>query len=238
MPERKVATHDEWLAARRELLEREKQLTRLSDELAAERRELPWVRVEKDYRFQTEQGEKTLAELFDGRSQLLMYHFMVTPKIDGTFCPSCSLAAEHFDGPMPHLHQRDVTMLACSRAPLEQLLAYRERMGWRFPWVSSLGSDFNYDFHVSFTEEQQKNGGEYNFTWYDEPFEELPGMSAFVLDGGDVFHTYSSYERGGDVLMGVYQLLDRAPKGRGEEGLSFPMAWVRRHDEYEGAGRR
>jgi predicted dithiol-disulfide oxidoreductase (DUF899 family) len=233
MTTHEVATREDWLAARRELLEREKELTKLSDDLAEHRRALPWVRVDKDYTFDTPAGAKTLAELFDGRSQLLVYHFMVSDKIDGEFCPSCSLAAEHFDGPIPHLNQRDVTLTAISRAPLDKLEAYKERMGWRFPWASSLGSDFNYDFNVSFTEEQQNGApAEYNFRSADSPFAELPGMSAFALEDGVVYHTYSSYARGGDVLIGVYQLLDRAPRGRDEEGLSFPMAWVRRHDEY------
>jgi predicted dithiol-disulfide oxidoreductase (DUF899 family) len=232
MPEHRTGTREEWLAARLELLEREKELTRRSDELARKRLELPWVPVDKDYLFDTEDGPRTLAELFDGRSQLLVYHFMFGPDWDEG-CPSCSLSADHFDGPMAHLNERDVTFVCISRAPLGKLNAYKRRMGWEFTWVSSLGSDFNFDYGVSFTEEQRANGGEYNFAPIAEPPDELPGMSAFALEDGVVHHTYSCYARGGDVLMGIYQLLDRAPLGRNEEGLPWPMAWVKRHDEYE-----
>ena len=236
MTPRNVGTREEWLAARLELLEREKELTRRSDELARQRLELPWVRIEKEYSFETDEGARTLAELFEGRSQLLVYHFMFGPDWEEG-CPSCSLSADGFDGQMVHLNQRDVTMICVSRAPLERLDAYKQRMGWEFNWVSSLGSDFNFDFHVSFTDEQRANGVEYNFAPAGDPgIEELPGMSAFALEDGVVYHTYSSFARGGDVLMGIYQVLDRAPKGRNEEGLSFPMAWVRRKDEYEPAG--
>ena len=236
MTDHRTADRQEWLAARRDLLEKEKELTRLSDELARERLELPWVPLDKDYRFETTEGTKTLAELFDGRSQLLVYHFMYSPEIDGEFCPSCSLSADHFDGPSAHLAERDVSFACISRAPVEKIEAYKQRMGWEFPWVSSLGSDFNYDFNVSFTEEEQKGEGTYNFGPIEQPFEELPGMSAFALVDGVVHHTYSSYARGGDVLMGVYQLLDRVPYGRDEGGFDHPMQWVRRHDEYEHAG--
>jgi predicted dithiol-disulfide oxidoreductase (DUF899 family) len=231
-----TASRDEWLDARRDLLAREKELTKLSDDLARERQELPWVPVDKEYAFETPEGTKTLAELFDGRSQLLVYHFMFHPEIDGDFCPSCSLAADHFDGPRPHLNQRDVTLTCVSRAPLDRIEAYKERMGWTFPWASSLGSDFNYDLNVSFTDEQRSGeaDAEYNFRPIDEPFAELPGISAFVLEDGVVHHAYSSYARGGDIYMGVFQLLDRAPRGRDEGALPHPMAWVRRHDEYEG----
>jgi predicted dithiol-disulfide oxidoreductase (DUF899 family) len=233
----RTAARDEWLAARRELLEKEKELTRLSDELARERTELPWVPLEKQYRFEAPESTKTLAELFDGRSQLLVYHFMYSPEIDGEFCPSCSLSADHFDGPAPHMAARGVSFAAISRAPVEKIEAYKARMGWEFPWVSSLCSDFNFDFNVSFTEEQRAGEveAEYNFEPISEPFVELPGMSAFALQDGVVHHTYSSFARGGDVLMTVYQLLDRAPLGRNEDGFDFPMNWVRRHDEYEGA---
>ncbi|HEV2712586.1 MAG TPA: DUF899 domain-containing protein [Gaiellaceae bacterium] len=248
-----VATRDEWVAARKELLEREKELTRRSDELARKRRELPWVRIEKEYVFETEQGTKTLAELFDGRTQLLVYHFMFGPKYSAG-CPTCSSIADTFDGVVAHLNHHDVTMLAISRAPLERLLAYKRRMGWRFPWASSYGGDFNFDFGVSFTSEQQRTGGEYNFRSFPtmqpiieadagpvaeqavatgtDPAEymmEAPGMSAFALMGEDVYHTYSAYARGLDVLMGYYQWLDRAPAGR-NEGAGL---WIRRHDEYE-----
>jgi len=234
MTQHKVGTRDEWLAARRELLGREKELTRRSDELAKERLELPWVPIDKPYSFETNAGTKTLADLFDGRSQLLVYHFMFGPD-DTDGCPSCSLSADHFDGPSVHLAQRGVSLACVSRGPLDAINAYKQRMGWKFPWVSSLGSDFNYDFGVSFTEEQHQSTGEYNFAPIEQPWYELPGMSAFALEDGVVYHTYSSFARGGDVLMGVYQLLDRAPKGRNEHGPGHPMSWVRRKDEYEGS---
>jgi predicted dithiol-disulfide oxidoreductase (DUF899 family) len=227
-----VGTREEWLAARRKLLRREKELTRLNDELTRQRLELPWVPVEEDYRFQTSEGEKTLAELFDGRPQLVVYHFMFGPDWDAG-CVSCSMSADGFDGQMTHLNQRGVTFACVSRAPLEKLEAYKRRMGWKFEWVSSLGSDFNYDYGVSFTPEQQATQGEYNFAPIQQPYEELPGMSAFALEDGVVYHTYSAFARGGEPMMGIYQVLDRTPLGRHEEGLSFPMAWVRRHDEYE-----
>jgi predicted dithiol-disulfide oxidoreductase (DUF899 family) len=234
----RTASREEWLAARRELLAKEKELTRLSDELARERLELPWVPLEKEYRFETPEGTKTLAELFDGRSQLLVYHFMYSLEIDGEFCRSCSLAADHFDGPAAHLNARDVSFTAIARAPLDKIEAYKARMGWEFPWASSLGSDFNFDFNVSFTEAQRAGEAEaeYNFAPIEQPFVELPGMSAFALEDGVVHHTYSAFARGGDVLLGIYQLLDRAPYGRNEGGYEYhPMEWVRRHDEYAGA---
>jgi predicted dithiol-disulfide oxidoreductase (DUF899 family) len=254
----KVGTSEEWRAARIELLEREKELTRLSDELAAQRQDLPWVPVEKEYRFETNDGSKTLAELFDGRSQLLVYHFMFGPEYEAG-CPTCSAIADSFDGFATHLNHHDVTMLCVSRAPLEKLVAYKQRLGWQFPWVSSFGGDFNFDFGVSFTEEQQRHGGEYNFRSFPtmEPILEAgigpiveqaaatgtdpagymrqaPGMSAFTLSDGVVYHTYSAYARGLDVLMGFYQWLDRAPKGRNEGDP--PELWLHRHDEYEPAG--
>jgi predicted dithiol-disulfide oxidoreductase (DUF899 family) len=236
MTEHRVGTREEWLAARRELLEREKELTRRSDEVARQRRELPWVRVDKPYSFETDEGTKTLAELFEGRSQLLVYHFMFGPDwTEG--CPGCSFMADHLDGPIVHLNQREVTMLCVSRAPLAKLQAYKRRMGWTFPWVSSLGGDFNFDFGVSFTEEQQADGPEYNFRSVGDDAryrsEELPGLSAFALEDGVVYHTYSCYARGLDALLGAYQLLDRAPKGR-DEG-DPPQDWIRRHDDYEDA---
>lgn len=256
MPEHKVATREEWLAARLALLEREKAYTRAGDELARERRELPWVPVDKEYTFDTEEGRKTLAELFDGRSQLLTYHFMFGPEYEAG-CPTCSAVADTIDGILVHLNHRDVTMMCASRAPLERLLAYRQRMDWTFPWVSSQGSDFNFDYAVSFTEEQQQTVGDYNY----RPIElksileagvgadqiatlahevgadvagyltELPGLSAFVLEEGVVYHTYSTYARGGEFLLGFYPILDRAPKGRNEG--SPPEVWLRRHEEYE-----
>ena len=248
-----VGTREEWLAARRELLEREKELTRLGDDLAQKRRELPWVRVEKDYAFETESGPNTLADLFDGSSQLLVYHFMFGPSYTAG-CPTCSSLADSFDAWVPHLKAKDVTLTAISRAPLERIQGYRQRMGWHFPWASSAESDFNFDFTVSFTEEQQQSGAAYNFqdlptmqpvieSGYPPIVEqaaatgtdpagymtEAPGMSAFALADGVVYHTYSAYARGLDVLMGYYQWLDRAPKGRNEDPGSF---WIRRHDEY------
>jgi len=234
MTEHKVAARDEWLVARKELLAQEKELTRRSDELARQRVDLPWVRVDKEYAFETDAGPKTLVELFEGRSQLMVYHFMFGPDWDEG-CASCTLSADGFDGQMTHLNQRDVTMVCVSRGPLEKLDAYKRRMGWNFNWVSSLPSDFNFDFGVSFTDEQRAEGVDYNFEPIGDPgIDELPGMSAFVLEDGVVYHTYSSFARGGDVLMGIYQVLDRAPKGRNEGGyVHHPMEWVRRKDEYE-----
>jgi predicted dithiol-disulfide oxidoreductase (DUF899 family) len=246
-------TRDEWLAARLELLEAEKELTRRSDELARRRQELPWVRIDKEYRFETDEGEASLADLFRGRSQLLVYHLMFGPDYTAA-CPSCSAIADGFDGSVVHLANHDVTLSAVSRAPLEKLQAYKRRMGWRFPWASSFGSDFNYDFQASHTEEQQRSGVvEYNFRALDVrqsleagkegPLAEFaagqgtdwatftrerPGMSAFALEDGVVYHTYSAYARGLDGLWGMYQWLDRAPKGRNETGI-----WWRRRDEYE-----
>lgn len=223
-----IGTREQWLAARRALLEREKELTRRNDELARERQALPWVPIEKAYRFETEDGTRTLAELFDGRSQLLVYHFMFGADWDAG-CVGCSFLVDHLDGALPHLHARDVTLTCVARAPLPKLEAYRRRMGWKVPWASSHGSDFNFDFGVSFTE---ANGAEYNFRPIDAAHEELPGLSAFVMHDGAVHHTYSSYARGGEALIGAYQLLDRAPMGRDEDGLPHPSAWWRRHDEY------
>jgi predicted dithiol-disulfide oxidoreductase (DUF899 family) len=233
--EHKVGTRDEWLAARKELLEREKELTRRSDDLAQHRRELPWVPVEKVYEFETNEGKKTLAELFDGRSQLLVYHFMFGPSVGGwpeAGCLGCSYTADSLDGAVIHLQHRDVTFLAASRAPLEQLDAYKRRMGWSFPWVSFGESEFSLDFAV-FTEEGRRTGKGFNFGTpkhgdIDLREEELHGLSAFALEDGVVYHTYSTYDRGTDVLNATWQLLDRVPKGRGEESED----WPRRHDEY------
>jgi predicted dithiol-disulfide oxidoreductase (DUF899 family) len=229
-----VVSREEWLAARRALLVREKEATRLRDEINAERLALPWVKVDKTYIFDTAEGARTLAELFAGRSQLMVYHFMLGPGW-GAGCVGCSFLADHLDGALPHLNHHDVTMIAVSRAPLAEIEAYRARMGWRFPWVSSFGSDFNYDFHVSF--DQDGSAGRrvfYNFTETDagQASAELPGLSAFFRDGADVFHTYSSYARGPEELIGTFMILDRAPKGRNETTI---MEWVRRHDEYEDA---
>jgi predicted dithiol-disulfide oxidoreductase (DUF899 family) len=232
MTEHQVGTREEWLAARVELLEREKELTRRSDELAGQRQQLPWVRVDGDYSFETDEGTKTLEQLFAGRSQLLVYHLMFGPD-DAEACPGCSFTADSLDGAVVHLGQRDVTFLAVSRAPLEKLDAYKRRMGWSFPWVSSFGSDFNLDFGL-FTEEQRRTGAGFNFGTarradIDLRHEELHGLSAFALEDGVVYHTYSCYDRGTDVLNGTWQLLDRAPKGRGGDF----EGWPRRHDEYE-----
>ena len=228
MSRHNVGTREQWLAARLELLEREKELTRAADELARRRRELPWVRVEKDYTFETEAGTRTLSELFAGRSQLLVYHFRFGPDWRAG-SPACSFRADHFDRAVVHLAQRDVTMICASRAPLAKLLAYRRRMGWSFPWVSTLGS-FNFDLGVSFGKRQRADGARYNFRRVDSPAEELPGLSAFALADGVVYHTYSSYARGNEFLDVGYALLDRTPRGR-DEG-DRPAAWIRRRDEY------
>ncbi|MBA9844994.1 MAG: DUF899 domain-containing protein [Ralstonia sp.] len=246
-----TATRATWLAERIELLKAEKELTRRSDELARRRQALPWVRIDKSYRFETENGSASLADLFGGRSQLLVYHFMFGPDYKAG-CPSCSMIADGFDGFVTHLANHDVTLMAVSRGPLAKLLEYRGRMGWSFPWVSSVGSDFNYDFNVSITEDQQRAGSaDYNYVRgshvmdasdLPEPVQQFasmcgtdaptyvrdrPGMSAFVLEDGVVYHTYSTYARGLDGLWGAYQWLDRAPLGRNETGV-----WWRRHDEY------
>ena len=226
-----IGTRQQFDTARRALLEREKALTRLSDEVARERQALPWVPVEVEYEFIAEDGRKTLAELFDGRSQLIVYHFMFGPDWEEG-CPSCSSLGDHIEIPRVHLEHHDVTWIAVSRAPLEKLLAYRERMGWTFPWVSSWGSDFNFDFKVSSTEERPLL--EYNFRAVPEerradPRGELPGASMFALRDGVVHHTYSTYARGLDATWGMFQWLDRAPLGRNEaDGY-----WIRRHDQYE-----
>jgi predicted dithiol-disulfide oxidoreductase (DUF899 family) len=229
----KVVSRDEWLRARVELLKREKELTRLRDEQARQRRELPCVRVEKEYAFDGPHGRVTLAGLFGGRSQLVVYHFMFGPDwAEG--CPSCSYVADHLDTMLPHLAARDVTLEVVSRAPLPKIAAFRQRMGWRFPWVSSFGNDFNFDYHVSFTADEFAGGKvRYNFAEQKFPSAEAPGVSVFSRDaGGDVYHTYSAYGRGVESLLGTYTVLDMVPKGRDEAGLSFPMAWVRYHDRY------
>ena len=244
-----TGTRDEWLAARRELLEAEKALTRRTDELARQRQDLPWVRIEKQYRFETDEGTASLADLFRGRSQLVIYHFMFAPEYTAG-CPNCSAIADGFDGSVVHLANHDVTLHAVSRAPLPKLRAYKRRMGWSFPWASSFGSDFNYDFDVSHTVEQWRAGAvDYNFRTVDfraaedsPALAELastvgtdfatyrregPGVSTFVLEDGEVYHAYSAYERGLDGLWSMYQWLDRAPLGRNETGF-----WWRRRDEY------
>ena len=229
-----VATPERWLEQRRTLLAREKALTRLRDELAAERRALPWVRVDKPYTFDTPQGRRSLAELFDGRRQLVVQHFMFAPGWEAG-CKSCSFMADHVDGATLHLAQRDVGFVAVSRAPLAEIERFRQRMGWQFRWVSSHGTAFNHDFDVSFTPEQRARGEVfYNYGWQAFPLEEAPGISAFVRDeAGQVFHTYSTYGRGVELMMGTYDFLDITARGRDEAGLDYTMAWVRHHDRYE-----
>ena len=230
MSQPNVVSRDAWLQARKQFLAREKELTRLRDELARERRALPWVRIEKSYVFDAPGGKRTLAELFEGRRQLLVQHFMFAPGWEQG-CPSCSFMADHTDGMTVHLAQRDVTFAAISRAPLADIERFRQRMGWRFKWVSSYGSDFNHDFHVSFTPEEAKGQVEYNYALQPFECEELPGISVFYKNpAGEVFHTYSTYGRGVEVMMGAYNLMDLAPKGRDER--DGPMAWVRHHDRY------
>jgi predicted dithiol-disulfide oxidoreductase (DUF899 family) len=233
MMQHTIASREEWLAARKDLLAKEKAFTRQRDALSAERRELPWVRVEEDYVFDAAGGKKTLGELFDGKSQLMVYHFMFGPGWEEG-CPSCSYMADHFDGMRVHLAHRDVMLLAISRAPLPQIEAFKKRMGWRFPWVSSYGSGFNRDFHVSFTKDELAKGVVYyNYSETEFPSEEAPGLSVFYKDAaGGIFHTYSGYARGLDILVGAYNFLDMAPKGRDEDSLKFTMAWVRHHDKY------
>jgi predicted dithiol-disulfide oxidoreductase (DUF899 family) len=253
MTKHTTGTREEWLTARLALLEDEKELTRRGDELARRRQELPWVRLDKEYRFETDRGSASLADLFQGRSQLLVYHFMFGPDYTAG-CPSCSAIADGFAGSIVHLANHDVTLTAVSRAPLAKLQAYKARMGWSFPWASSFGGDFNLDFQAGITEEQQRSGASvYNFRSQDERaaleagktgigaqiaagvgtdwptfWRERPGLSAFVVEDGVVYHTYSAYARGLDGLWGMYQWLDRAPRGRNETGL-----WWRRHDEYD-----
>lgn len=232
-PDHPVTTREQWLAQRLALLAREKELTRLSDELARERRTLPWVRLDKPYVFDTPQGPRALGELFEGRRQLMVQHFMLGPGW-GEGCPSCSYMADHHDGLRPHLAQRDVTLLVVSRAPLAEIERFRQRMGWRFPWVSSHGSDFNRDFGVSFDPAERAAGPvDYNYQRQAFPADEAPGISVFVRDAaGSVFHAYSRYGRGVEAMMGTYTLLDLTPRGRHEEGLPHTMAWVKHHDRY------
>jgi len=234
MQAHKVVSRDEWLAARTAHLADEKEFTRARDALSRKRRELPWVKVEKPYVFDGPNGKETMADLFGGKSQLIVYHFMLGPGWEAG-CPSCSLLADHFDGAVTHLAQRDVSFVVISRAPLEQIEAFKRRMGWRFKWVSSFGNDFNYDYHVSFTPEE-KATAVYNYRSEGFPSEEGPGASVFYKDtSGAVYHTYSSYGRGLDIFIGAYNFLDVAPKGRDEDNLGWSMAWVRHHDRYDNA---
>ena len=228
----RVVSQEEWLAARKELLSKEKDLTRQRDALAEERRKLPWVKVEKNYVFDTASGKKTLADLFGGKSQLVIYHFMLGPDWEQG-CPSCSLLGDHLDGIGIHLAQRDVNLMMVSRAPFAKIDEFKKRMGWKFPWASSYESDFNFDYGVSATKEDAAKETIYNYAPTKFPSEERPGMSVFYKNAnGEVFHTYSFYARGLEDMMALYMILDRVPKGRDEGGLSFPMAWVRHHDRY------
>ncbi len=227
----KVVSRDEWLKARTAHLEAEKELTRRRDELARQRRELPWERVEKNYIFEGPNGRETLADLFGGRSQLIIYHFMLGPNWEEG-CKSCSLLADHFDGPQIHLAHRDVAFAAISRAPMARIQAFQKRMGWRFHWVSAFGTDFNRDYGVQFTNEELAGEVNYNYGKMRFGSEEAPGVSVFYKEGDEIFHTYSTYARGLDVLMGTYNFLDMVPKGRDEDGLAFTMSWVRHHDKY------
>ena len=237
MQPHKVVSHDQWIAARKAYLAEEKAFSRARDALARKRRELPWEKVDKNYIFDTPAGKKSLAELFGGKSQLIIYHFMLGPGWEAG-CPSCSFLADHFDGAVVHLAQRDVSFVVVSRAPLSEIEAFKRRMGWRFNWASSFGSDFNSDYQVSFTA-QEKAGGKvfYNYEFIESfPSEERPGASVFYKNAaGEIFHTYSTYGRGLDILIGTYHFLDFAPKGRDEDGLAWSMAWVRHHDRYDGA---
>lgn len=227
-----VVSQKEWTDARKELLAKEKELSRLRDDLARQRRELPWVKLTKRYAFEGPDGERSLGDLFAGRSQLIVYHFMYGPDWEEG-CPSCSFWADNFEGIGIHLAHRDATLVAISRAPYETLASYRKRMGWTFPWYSSHGSDFNFDFQVSYTPEQiESDEAEYNFR-RTKVMDELPGVSVFHRDEtGDVYHTYSTYARGLDMLNGAYQYMDLLPKGRDEDDLPWTMAWLRRHDQY------
>jgi predicted dithiol-disulfide oxidoreductase (DUF899 family) len=232
--EPKVVSESEWLAARKELLAAEKEFTRLRDAISAKRRQLPWVKVTKPYVFDGPAGKVSLAELFRDRSQLIVYHFMLGPDWEQG-CPSCSYLGDHFGGSLVHLNARDIAFAAVSRASMPQIAAFKQRMGWQFPWVSSFNNDFNFDYHVSFSKEELASGNVY-YNYGMQPFgaEEAPGLSVFFKSAdGEIFHTYSTYGRGLDILLGAYNFMDMAPKGRDEDGLKFSMAWVRHHDRYE-----
>jgi predicted dithiol-disulfide oxidoreductase (DUF899 family) len=233
MESHKIASREEWLTARKALLMREKEHTRERDRLSAERRALPWVKVEKNYVFDAPEGKRSLADLFDGRSQLLVYHFMLTPG-DDHLCDGCAFISDHVDAARQHFEHNDLSFTAISRAPLAQIMPVKKRMGWHFTWVSSFGNDFNFDYHVSFTPEQvAREDIDYNFGTTKYPHVDLPGVSVFFKnEAGEVFHTYSCYARGGENLIGAYHFLDLAPKGRDEKAI---MDWVRLHDEYDAA---
>jgi predicted dithiol-disulfide oxidoreductase (DUF899 family) len=230
----KIVSREEWIGARKELLAKEKSLTRQRDAVSAERRQLPWVKVDREYVFDAPGGKKTLADLFDAKSQLIVYHLMFGPEWKEA-CPSCSFVMDHADGTLAHLAQRDLSFVAVSRAPISKIEAFKKRLGWRFNWVSSFGSDFNYDYHVSFTPEQLAKGKvEFNFELIEFPSAEAPGISVFYKDkDGNIFHTYSTFARGVETVMNTYNYLDLVPKGRDEDGLAFAMSWLRHHDRYE-----
>ncbi|CAB1065965.1 hypothetical protein D1BOALGB6SA_10764 [Olavius sp. associated proteobacterium Delta 1] len=235
MYDHKVVSREEWLVARKKHLAKEKAFTRLRDELSQDRRELPWVKVDKEYLFDGPNGRETLADLFDGRSQLIIYHFMYSPDWEEG-CPSCSFWADNFNGIDIHLKHRDITLVAVSKAPLSKLQTYKKQMGWSFKWVSSFENDFNRDYHVSFTSDEMEKGEMfYNYRISNFPMEEAHGISVFYKNQqGDVFHTYSCYSRGLDMLNGAYHYMDLVPKGRDEDDLPYGMAWLRRHDQYDG----
>ena len=234
-----IVSCEEWLAARKKLLAKEKEQTRLRDRLSAERRELPWVRIEKEYVFDTPRGKRTLGDLFEGRSQLIVKHFMLAPgQLEG--CVGCSFEVDHIEAALQHLERHDVKFVSVARAPLAEIEAFKKRMGWRFDWVSSFGSDFNYDFDVSFTKEEMESGeARYNYRTGKVPLQDLSGLSVFAKnEAGEVFHTYSAFGRGAEEVLGTYMLLDLTPKGRNETGPHFNLVdWVRHHDRYEAAGR-
>ncbi len=234
MEKHKVVSREDWIAERKKHLKKEKEFTRLRDQLSKERRGLPWVKVEKEYVFDGPNGKETLADLFEGKSQLIVYHFMFGPEWDEG-CPSCSFWADNYNGIVIHLNHRDISLVTVSRAPLDKLEAYKKRMGWSFKWVSSFGNDFNWDYNVSFTpEEMEKEQMYYNYKMMSFPSDEGPGISVFYKnDKGEIFHTYSCYQRGLDMLNGAYHLMDLVPKGRDEDELPYTMAWLERRDQYK-----
>ncbi len=234
MNNHKVVSKDEWLLARIDHLVKEKEFTKLRDQLSQERRELPWVKVDKEYQFDGPNGKETLSGMFTGRSQLIIYHFMYGPDWEEG-CPSCSFWADNFNNIVVHLNHRDITLMAVSKAPLDKLTAYKKRMGWHFKWMSSFENEFNYDYHVSFTPDEIANREmQYNYSIINSSNDELAGVSVFYKnEAGDIFHTYSSYSRGLDMLNGAYHYMDIAPKGRDEDSLPYSMAWLRRHDSYD-----
>lgn len=228
----RIVSETEWLEERKQLLVKEKEFTRLGDQLSAQKRKLPWVKVEKKYVFDGPQGKETLADLFAGRTQLIVYHFMFGPDWEEG-CPVCSMVADSFDGNAVHLAQRDVTLVVVSRTRLAQIEAFKKRMGWKFKWVSSYGTDFNHDYRVSFTKDDAAEGNNYNFGTSSFPKDEAPGLTVFYKDESrNVFRTYSCFARGGEFLLGPYSYLDLVPKGRDEAGLPFTVAWIRHHDRY------